>query len=236
MAKTAKRLLNSMYPFLKIYVPELEENREFNAGVLVLEADDPAYDHILKTATEDPFISIHSTSEDGQETQVKVSAQRNVVCDICAPAQTFATGDERDIHVAALHTVAPKLNAEGEITGDVQPGTTRVQRGIVSTSSIAGAEPTEARPEVEIKVTPEQKEAAEARPPVSADIQPEQQASDIAARVIKEASSTQGQQVAEARAIESEERKDEAAAKAAPKKPATASTRKRSSKRTAKRK
>lgn len=108
----AKRLSCTKYPYLKIYVPEIDEHRRFEGGTLILEPDDPAYGFLLKWAAELPYISIHDAAGSKQE---KASASNAVICDICNPPQVFGGPNELAVHTAEIHTAAPKADGEGNI-------------------------------------------------------------------------------------------------------------------------
>lgn len=120
--KPAKKLVNTVYPFEKIYVPELKEYRQFQGGLLELDGDDKAYDFLVEHAKKDPNVSIHGASAklEGEAGEPEAIVQQKgaagpFVCDVCVPPQGFGSAEALAEHNLALHANKPVIDDSGNV-------------------------------------------------------------------------------------------------------------------------
>jgi class 3 adenylate cyclase len=54
-------LTSTKYPHIRVRIPELKEYRTFKGGRLELDESDPAYDSMMKWASERSFVTVHDS-------------------------------------------------------------------------------------------------------------------------------------------------------------------------------
>lgn len=128
--KKPVRLLCTRYPKLRIHLPKAGGYIQFEGGYVDIAADDPAYDEKLERAKANPNVSIAKAGA-AKGTQETIKTAGEFVCDICNPAQNFATAEKLAEHTADLHTAAPVLGEDGSDT----PATDRRPRVRQGTST-----------------------------------------------------------------------------------------------------